>query len=232
MDKKLWHFYHAYAQDGQEEIWLPIVLEHVNLLRSSNLASKLSKTHIGVVGSKHTSETISTVFDNAGMDHEICALSDFGWEQVTLNELYEFSLDNDGYVLYAHTKGAAHPAGVRDLHRKTMNDHLIEQWQKNIALLSNGFCATGVFFLGGSPEGVCKEPTPVESNPSIKRYRGFFAGNFWWGNLKFIKKMGYPSMENRIKAEAWMNMLYEKNEHGEYMVYDMLPDKLYEILDK
>ena len=232
MKIKLWHFYHAYARKNHENVWLPIVEEHVNILHSSGIASRLDKTYIGVVGSTSDAEKISALFRAKNIEHEICLLADCGWEQVTLNKLYEFSLDNDGYVLYAHTKGAAHPTGVRDYHRRTMNEHLIGSWSKNVDLLSSGFCATGVFFLEGSPESACEERIPKESNPNIKLYRGFFAGNFWWCNLRFIKKMGNPSMENRIKAEAWMNNLYDSTGDIKYQVYDFLPDGLHEILSK
>jgi hypothetical protein len=232
MEIKLWHFYHAYAQENQEDIWLPIVEEHVNILDSSGIASKLNKTYIGVVGVKSSADKISAIFKAKGIEHEICAVNDSGWEQVTLNKLYEFSLSNDGYVLYAHTKGAFYPTKVRDSHRRTMSEHLIGRWTENVDLLSKGFCATGLFFLKGSPEPKVKKPdgsVPKEIHPNIKRYRGFFAGNFWWCNLDFIKRMGYPSMENRIKAEGWMNNLYDSTDSFQYMVYDMLPNKLYEI---
>lgn len=232
MEIKLWHFYHAYAPENQEDIWLPIVNEHIDALCSSGLAEKISKTHIGIVGNNSSAEKISAAFAKNGIEHEICALNESGWEQVTLNKLYEFSLQNDGYVLYAHTKGAFYPNKVRDSHRKTMNEYLINRWTENVGLLSRGFCATGIFFLRGSPEPLVdndNQATPIDMRPNVKRYRGFFAGNFWWSNLGFIRNMGHPSMENRIKAEAWMNNLYDSADSVEYMVYDMLPDKLYEL---
>ena len=218
---KLWHFYHAYAQENKEDIWLPIVEEHVNALRSSGIASKLNKTYIGVVGSESSAEKISKIFRAKGIDNEICAIKSSGWEQITLNKLYEFSLKNDGYVLYTHTKGAGYPDGGRDYHRRVMNEHLIGRWSKNVDLLSSGFCAAGVFFLPGSPENFYEGGVIKELDPNVKRYRGFFAGNFWWCNLEFIKKMGYPSMENRIKAEGWMNNLYDSTDISKYMVYEI-----------
>ena len=229
MEIKLWHFYHAYAPENQEDIWRPIVEEHVNMLHSSGILSKLNKTYIGVVGGKYSAEKISKIFREKGIDNEICAIKSSGWEQVTLNKLYEFSLKNDGYVLYTHTKGAGYPGGGRDSHRRVMNEHLIRGWSKNAELLSKGFCATGVFFLPGSPESAYKEHIPKELDPNVKRYRGFFAGNFWWCNLEFIKKMGYPSMENRIKAEGWMNNLYDSTDSSEYMVYDIPTGELEEV---
>ena len=39
-------------------------------------------------------------------------------------------------------------------------------------------------------------------------------------------------MENRIKAEAWMNNLYDSTGDIKYQVYDFLPDGLHEILSK
>jgi len=223
---KLWHFYHACAQDNIEEnVWLSIVDEHVNALRSSGLASKLEKTYIGVIGNKNNAKKISKIFEGQGIKHEICALNDLGWEQVTLNKLYEFSLNNDGYVLYAHTKGAFHQGAKKNLHRQIMSKYLIQKWSENIDLLTKGFCATGVFFLRGSPEKPFmankKELMSSKTHPNIKNYRGFFAGNFWWCNLDLIKEMGYPSIENRIKAEAWMNNLYDSINSDKYMVYDL-----------
>lgn len=232
---KLWHFYHAYAQEGKEEIWLPIINEHIDALKSSGLAPNLIKTYIGVVGSEISATKISSVFSANEIENEICALNDCGWEQVTLNKLYEFSLGNDGYVFYAHTKGAFYPNRVRDLHRRTMNEYLINRWSEHIRLLLDGFSSTGIFFLRGSPEPLANsdnQATHTENHPNIKRYRGFFAGNFWWCKLSLIKNMGQPSMENRIKAEAWMNNLYDSIGSVEYMIYDMLPGKLYDIFSE
>jgi hypothetical protein len=223
---KLWHFYHAYAQENEEDIWLPIVTDHVNALHSSGITSKLNKTYIGVVGSENSAEKISTMFSAKGVNNEICAISDRGWEQLTLNKLYEFSLKNDGYVLYTHTKGAFYQSKGRDNQRIVMNKHLIERWSENIDLLSQGYCATGIFFLRGSPySDHSKECTPMDNTTETKHYLGFFAGNFWWCNLDFIKEMGYPSMEDRIKAESWMNNLYYSTDSSKYMVYDLLPGK-------
>ena len=232
---KLWHFYHACAhEDIEEEVWTSIVNEHVNSLYSSGLALKLSKTYIGVVGSENNAKKISEIFEAKGIEHEICDISKDGWEQVTLNKLYEFSLNNDGYVLYTHTKGAFHQSNERNLHRQIMNENLIDGWSRNVDLLSSGFCATGLFFLRGSPEEPFvdngENPEPVETNPNIKRHCGFFAGNFWWSNLAFIKDMEYPSMENRFKAEAWMNNLYDSVKGSKYMVYDLMPpNKLHDL---
>lgn len=231
---KLWHFYHVYASESIEEnVWFSIVSEHVNTLCSSGLASKLSKTYIGVVGSVSNAKKVSAIFEKQSVEHEVCAISEHGWEQVTLNKLYEFSLNNDGYVLYAHTKGAFHQTEERNTHRKIVNKNLIGEWSEHIKLLSMGFCASGLFFLRGSPEepfvGNNEKSILRETNPNIKRYRGFFAGNFWWCNLIFIKKMGYPSTENRYKAEGWINNLYDSIDSDKYMVYDMLPGKLHDL---
>jgi|GEM_PF-5086360 len=223
---KLWHFYHACAQENIEEnVWFSIVDEHVNALRSSGLASKLNKTYIGVIGNRNNAKKISKIFEGQDIKHEICVVNDSGWEQETLSKLYEFSLNNDGYVLYAHTKGAFHQGAEKNLHRQTMNKYLIQKWSENVDLLAKGVCATGVFFLMGSPEKPFvtnkNEFVFSKTDSNIKNYRGFFAGNFWWCNLDLIKKMGYPSVENRIKAEAWMNNLYDSIDGDKYMVYDL-----------
>ena len=149
---KLWHFYHVYARENASNVWIPIVTEHVNFLRFSELGQKFNKTYIGVVGNKVDAEKILTIFTDGGIKCELCAIDDLGWEQLTLNKLYEFSLQNSGYVLYAHTKGAAHQDQTRNTHRRVMNEHLIGKWAEHIDLLSKGFCATGVLFLRGSPE--------------------------------------------------------------------------------
>lgn len=224
MDVQLWHFYHAYAQDNEEDIWLPIIEEHINSLYLAGVASKLNKTFIGVVGGKSSAEKISALFGEKGIDNEICVLNDCGWEQQTLNKLYEFSLSNDGYVLYAHTKGAFYQSKGRGAHRKKMNEHVIGRWLEHIDLLHQGYCATGVFFLRGSPYfDHSKECELMDKIDKTKRYRGFFAGNFWWCNLDLIKEMGYPTMEDRVGAEEWMNNLYDSTDSSNYMVYDMLP---------
>jgi len=232
---KLWHFYHAYAPEGKEDIWLPIVTEHANALCLSGLSLSLSKTYVGVIGSESSAKKISAIFNEYGIKHEICDIQNEGWEQVTLNKLYEFSIGNEGYVFYAHTKGAFYATANRHTWRRIMTKYLIGRWSEHVLAISKGFCASGIFFFPSHPEldnSYIHEPVPLaltyDIHASTKYHRGFFAGNFWWCNLGIIKNMGYPSQNSRMDAEAWPNRLKDAVPDGGYMLYDMIPGKWYD----
>lgn len=187
-DKKIYHFYHCYA-DGR---WKKALEEHVKALQESGLADNLDKFFIGIVGNRNRRKQVINYLKGTGIDFSVCAEEERGWEQVTQHVLYNFAQDNDGFVLYAHTKGTANvevspwELNQEDWRRK-MTFYNVTHWRESISHLSN-YDISGYNWL---PD-------------KLPEYSKHYSGNFWWTNLSYIKGLGPPNINDRWDAEMWI----------------------------
>lgn len=202
--QKLYHFYHIYS-DGY---WTKILFEHLNVLRRSQLLQNLDGFYIGITGSDKNRVKVEKFLKYYTLlfpfKYQIKALAHLGWEQTTQDALYEFSLENNGYVLYAHTKGASAPSNFRKRWRNKMAYYNIKMWREAISLLANNR-AVGCYWL---------LPKDVPNGY-------FFAGNYWWAHLDLIRTLGKPERNSRFDAECWLGSKYSKTP---FPVYDMDPN--------
>jgi len=201
---KIYHFYHIYA-DGK---WLIPVLEHFRALRKSKLAKNLAQLSIGMAGSLANRQKLARFLKAYcwlfRLDYEIAAEDVEGWEQVTLEQLHEFSKTHDGYVFYAHTKGAANNIKPNPLWRRLMTRYNVQQWETAVQQLKH-HKAVGCYWL--LPEDL-----------HVSGY--YFGGNFWWAHLSLIRTLDKPSRETRHHAESWLGQNYETNP---FPIYDLHP---------
>lgn len=189
--KEIHHFYHLYT-GGQ---WKEAVDDHLNALINYGLYEKLKSFQIGIVGEKENIENVKKYLLEKNIKYTICNEERSGYEQVTLNKLYEFSLQNDGYVFYAHTKGSTNLAA--DLHRKCMLYYNIYYWKEIQNLLDNKFDAIGCYYIKQS----CSCGVHHINNEHL--VHNVYNGNFWWIKLDVIKKGDYPGQEHRWRAEHY-----------------------------
>jgi hypothetical protein len=175
------HFYHVYA-DGE---WRAPLTEHLAALDEWGLDAALDYKAAGVVG---TPQNRQAAIGALGPGWQITAAADSGFEQVTLARLHEFAA-RDGKVLYAHTKGASNlaPSGV--LWRRRMTEYVTGFWERCAAALDDGYDVAGPHWLTPDRFDI---PAP------------FFAGNFWWANLAFLRRLPPPGGPDRYKAESWI----------------------------
>jgi len=202
---KLYSFYHIYA-DGK---WFKPLWEHLRALKKSDLCNHLEIQIFGILGSEaHAMQVIKFLrfysfffpFAYEVINHH----SLDGWEQPTLDEIHEFSLNNDGYVLYAHTKGAANPEEPNPSWRKSMTHFNILKWREAVEKLKD-HQAVGCHWL----------------LPKDLPFNGyFFAGNFWWAHLSLIRTLKKPSRVNRYDAESWIGSNYHLEP---FPVFDLNP---------
>jgi hypothetical protein len=178
---KLYNFYHIYA-DGQ---WETPVTEYIEALKTSNLLNNLEQFNIGIVGSDENRAKVKEFLKN--IKHNIVAEELIGWEQVTQNKMYEFSKDNEGYVLYAHTKGSWNPHPPNPQWRRSMVKYTVENWKNSISKLLTYDAAGSELF---------KPPNETFM---------YYAGTFFWTKLSHIKKLGLPKLNTRYDAEGWLN---------------------------
>jgi SAM-dependent methyltransferase len=118
------------------------------------------------------------------------------YEGQTLKELYDYSLKNEGYVLYFHNKGITNSSyiqhGLIDEDKKWrqyMQKHCIENWEECIQKLNDGYDVIGSNFY--------KDYYP-------------FAGNFWWAKTDYIKTLSDPLNINKYYSKQDNKEAYKK----------------------
>ena len=187
---KLFHFYHIYA-DGD---WKDIVNEHIEVIKKYGLYDRLSFFGIGIVGNSTNIQKVKNFLSNVNINYTLVFESNGDttnqWEQETLDKLLDYCKENSGYVLYAHTKGAAYNYQVSKNWRKEMTLHNIANWKDSISHLKS-YDAVGCYWCTTEKNG------EQVTSP-------FFGGNFWWANTSFIKTLSYPKRDNRFDAEGWL----------------------------
>jgi hypothetical protein len=196
---KLFHFYHIYADGPRSEL---VLKEHLQNLKKSGLLSALEEINIGVVGNIENRikiiENISEFLISENCRFSLVAESDFGFEQITQKELYIHAKKNDGYYLYAHTKGSTRDLKLFECWFKSMEFFNVLNWKRAVNFLA-GVDAVGCHFI------------TQEKFPNIGHWRSvfpntnsFFAGTFWWSKSEVIRQLGMPSEKNRFMAEQWI----------------------------
>lgn len=205
----LHHFYHVYSKGS----WQDPLSEHVSALKQSELLDNLKTFQIGLVGPESTRNDVKKYLNSEGIKYTVCAEVEDGWEQETQDKIYDFAQNNEGYVLYAHTKNAVTINPLHIAWRKSMTYHTVIIWKDVIKHLDEGCCAVGSHYLEGG-------------NENVKTVSGFFAGTFWWTHLKYVRNFPEkPDRNSRYGAEGWIGWLKPTVcAMGEqFQIYDYVP---------
>jgi hypothetical protein len=214
--KKIHHFYHIYASG----MWETPAIEHVKALNDSGLMSQISTFNFGLVGKREDQDRVEKFLEENFPSINIVARAEEGFEQETMDAIYDYAKDHSGYVLYAHTKNAMN---VNDTHikwRKSMTYFTVIKWKDCVRFLEEGFSAVGSHYL------LIKNNSLVENISNVKNELGVFAGTFWWTDLDFIKSFSKKAERyDRFGAEHWISNLKSvvENSGKEFKVYDFNP---------
>jgi hypothetical protein len=185
----LHHFYHIYA-DGS---WYEPVSEHITALRRNSFDQQLASINIGIVGSLENTQAVKQFLNDQNLTYTVIAEQEFGWEQVTLELLHKFSKENDGIVIYAHSKGSAHPSEINTSWRRSMEYHNFIQWEIPKQALIEGKYLAGCHWL------VVSRGTPDENM--------FYGGTYWWARCDAVRLNSALGYINRYFAEHWIGQL-------------------------
>ena len=180
---KLAHFYHVYA-DGD---WQSPVTEHLHALTVSGLLERLNDFFVGIVGTPENRQLV-----REALPAVVIAEADEGWEQVTLQELHNYSHKQKAQVLYAHTKGAYQVDELRRLWRVAMTHDTVTRWRECVEELEKVQVA-GPFWM--------KSSTSEHSE-----HAHFFGGNFWWAQSDYLRTLEPVRTEHRYQAEGWVGL--------------------------
>jgi|GEM_PF-2754061 len=197
LNKKIYHFYHAYA-DGKNS--LHSITVHLNNLVSTNLSRNLEKFCIGIVGSYTNREKIKELLLSRTNEIpiEIVVEAEKGYEQVTLEKMREHSMSHQGYYFYAHSKSSAYAHRSNKCWMNTMEYYNLSNWTEAIYRLSSND-ATGCFWLTHK-----QYPNLIHWFNTDPNTNSFFAGNYWWTTSEVISELPLPDNTNRYFAEQWI----------------------------
>lgn len=206
------HWYHVFA-DGA---WQQPVTDHCEALVRYGLAAELDSVHVGYVGTPENIAAAHCTIEHYLPGYRRCAESASGWEQETLDPLYDWVQDHDGLVSYAHTKGAANYAPINDGWRRDMEHHCVVEWRQPVeALTGCGMSIAGAHWYQGGPSSVPGFGTG-----------GMFGGNYWWTRADLLRRNVPPGRESRFAAEHWLGQLSEVMPITAETICDLCPGRI------
>lgn len=204
----LHHWYHVYSAGN----WAQPVTEHCKALTEYGLYDELDTLNVGFVGTDSEIAAVISTLDVLVPKWQECARAATGWEQVTLNPLYDFVQDHDGQVSYAHTKGSSRNDPVDVPWRRMMTYHNIVNWRNPVEALEAGKTIAGCYWVQGAPSSV-----------DGFGHSGMFGGNYFWTKAELLRRNVRPGMESRYAAEHWLGQLSEVIPLTAETIHDMQP---------
>lgn len=201
----LHHFYHVYA-DGQCE---QPIREHIRALKESGLYEALTTFAIGFVGSRQKCQEAIDCLHSLAVKFTIASEAETGWEQVTQIPMWEFSKNNEGLMLYAHTKGASNQSPVNIRWRRSMIYWNVIRWRDAILLLDEHE-AYGCHWI---------QPL-IEGMPEHTQGNFMFAGTSFWLRCNVMARFPKPALTHRHEAEGFVGYGWHEKP---YSVYDPTP---------
>lgn len=212
MPVPLHHFYHVYA-DGD---WREAFSDHLRALNYNGLLEQLETFNIGMVGGEKNITAVKEWLNEQSVKYNVVAESPTGWEQETLIPLHDFTRSNEGYISYAHTKGAAHYAEINVFWRKSMEWYNFCNWSEAVRVLDVGVKIVGCHWIAG---GTAENPAWGTG--------GMFGGNFWWSSCEVLRQAPGIELDNRYAAEHWVGRLSEvTNLTSENYIHDLNPHSI------
>jgi hypothetical protein len=185
------HFYHIYA-DGK---WEEPVQEHLDALKTYGMYDYINSFNVGIVGSEQNRQNVKDYLHENSIECNIIDEQLHGWEQVTMRHISEYAKNNNGFVMYAHTKGAHDPSRINISWRKSMTYYNIVNWKTPRDLLAKGYDSVGCHWCNDA----------------------FWGGTYWWATNNYIRSLSPLLSNDRWDAEHWIGQAEYK------ILYDMNP---------
>ncbi len=168
-------FFHVYAAGN----WREPLSEFIQALDGTTPYP--GPIRVGLVGTADERDEVERYL-TTWRDYEVVAAEDEGYEQLTLTEVARYARENDGAVLYAHTKGAARAYGIQRAWRRETTREVVAPWKANLEYLRTHDV------LGSSWQ---------------YEWKGGFAANFWIARCDYLRTL--PLFERRrTSAETWI----------------------------
>jgi hypothetical protein len=168
--------------------WEIPLAEHLDALDESGYWQAGHTVTFGIVGILGERRKVEDMLARR-VDGYDAIRADSGNERVTLAAVAAYARDHDGAVMYAHTKGAAHPSEMRNRWRWTMTRLVVRDWARNLERLED-HDTVGCHWL-----------TP-EQYPALV-HTPFYGGNFWMADCEYLRTL--PPIA-RGRGEGWVGL--------------------------
>lgn len=188
-------FYHCFA-DG---FWKEPTEDYFRALLKHGLYENLSSLNIGFMGCRDNIERVETYLRTLPIEYNVVARSPDKWEQATLIPMWEWCQDHEGYVSYAHSKGAGFQKDISTPWRRSMFYYNLVQWHTPVALLDEGKKIVGCHWM----------PAALSITDPSWGYSGMFGGTVWWTKAELLRQNVRPTLRSRLDAEHWIGQLSE-----------------------
>jgi hypothetical protein len=113
-----------------------------------------------------------------------------GYEQDTLDVIREYAQTHDGYVGYAHTKGAWNSIDINVPWRRAMFKYVVRDWRSCVAALDDGYDVVGIHWFHPDMNGVVHAP--------------HYGGNIWMAKTEHLRTLPECLRNSRWDAEMWV----------------------------
>lgn len=186
-------FYHAKLSGSgipSEDLSLAILLEQMAALQRSGLANEAEEIHFGV--NRPDALLVATLAPNKTHVHTLGA--DVEGERPTMQIMQDWLKGHEGWaVCYFHMKGVSHPGDLYSPWRHCMERVIIDNWERCVHLLVEGYDTVGAHWL-----------TPARY-PVLAGQR-YWGGNFWWAAAKYLAALPPlpPQSGKYYSGEAWI----------------------------
>jgi len=157
-------FYHLACMGN----WLQVFTEQMIQLKDNGF----QQINLTVLGNKKELHIVQSICEELNLESYIIFNSaDFNYfESPTLLAIEKYVRQNEGFVLYVHSKGVSNPKDETKVKwRRLMMKELVENWEKCVLELPH-FDSIGVNW---------------RDMPPISHY----CGNFWYASAKYLRRL-------------------------------------------
>lgn len=179
-------------------MWKEIVIEQIELLRTSGLLDNVDKVYLTVIGSDEDLMWVESKLRPYPIECVYHSSDGNVYEFPTLEYMKKIAEKEEFYALYLHSKGSSYDVSDAKNHeriknikawRRCLEYWTILQWRKAISALKNGYATYGALLMDNGR-------TPAH-----------YSGNIWWttsGNLRSCQYFRLPEKRSRWDAEFWI----------------------------
>jgi hypothetical protein len=98
------------------------------------------------------------------------------------------------------------------------------KWKECLSLLNKNFSAVGSHYCFIEYDNENNFTFGIEKNINIKESYGFFLGNFWWTDLKYLRDLKKIEPYDRFEAEFWISEIKKTACEYDFKIYDFNPE--------
>jgi len=199
-------FWHNYLKND----WQSIIQNQLNRIKEHNLYDRADNFFCGVYSeSDNDFYSFLDLINKFDKDQKINVVrySSNKFEYNTLINLQNYcKLNNDGCVLYFHSKGTSktHQSESLKSWRECLEYFNIDNWKKSVQILqSKGSDVVGTLYV-------------TECVSANKVFKNYYSGNFWWADVRYINTLPNISLiysntvnnsdfiDHRMECELWI----------------------------